>query len=79
MVTIDEMFAFVSDDPDGEGVCAVHTATGWMPLMGADLARVESLRPIAQAIADQTGRRIRIVRFTTREEVGTIVPAEEPS
>ncbi|GAH83034.1 unnamed protein product, partial [marine sediment metagenome] len=49
MPRIEEMYAFVAEDtgPDDEGVVGVNTGCGWMPLVGADMARVESLKPIA--------------------------------
>lgn len=71
---IDEMFAFVAEDTDGEGVCSFHTPEGWMPLVGADVGRVDSIRHIAQAIADRSGRTIRVLRFSVREELELIEP-----
>lgn len=47
MPRIEEMYAFVAEDsgPDDEGVVGMATKSGWMPLVGADMARVESLKP----------------------------------
>lgn len=74
---IDRMYAFVATDEDGdEGICArFNRATGeWMPLVGADAARLESLTPIAQELADALGKPIRVLKFSTRTEVQTIQP-----
>ena len=51
--TITELYAFVAmDNEDGnEGVMGFMTDQGMMPMIGADLKRVESLT----SIADQTG------------------------
>lgn len=70
---IDEMFAFVAvDEEDGtEGVCSVWMSPeeGHMPLIGADMNRVESLRPAAELIARQTGLTVRLVKFVTRVDL----------
>ena len=74
MPRIEEMFAFVAEDsgPDDEGIVGMNTGAGWMPLVGADMARVESLRPIARTIAAETEVRIKLLRFTQREDLGDI-------
>ena len=74
MPRIEEMFAFVAEDsgPDDEGVVGMATGSGWMPLVGADMARVESLKPIAQDIASQTGKKIKLIHFTNREDLGDV-------
>lgn len=74
---IDQMFAFVVEEEDGgEGVAAWRTSTGWMPLVGADMQRVESLRHVAQLIADTTGRPIKLVKFSQLETVEQLRPKE---
>ena len=74
MPRIEEMFAFVAEDsgPDDEGVVGMYTKNGWMPLVGADMARVESLRPIVRTIAVETGQRIKLLHFTHREDLGDV-------
>lgn len=74
MSRIEEMFAFVAEDtgPDDEGIIGARTAMGWVPLVGADMARVESLKPFAMDIARATGKKVKLLRFTTREEVEVI-------
>ena len=68
------MFAFVTEDsgPDDEGIVGCHTRSGWMPLVGADMARVESLKPIARRITEATGQRIKLLHFTQREDLGEV-------
>ncbi|TET42665.1 MAG: hypothetical protein E3J66_03215 [Dehalococcoidia bacterium] len=74
MPRIEEMYAFVAEDsgPDDEGVVGFMADTGWMPMVGADMDRVESLKPIAEHIARTTSKRIKLLRFTNREELGLI-------
>jgi len=74
MPRIEEIYAFVAEDsgPEDEGIVGMNTGDGWMPLVGADMARVESLKPIARGIAAATGKKIKILRFTQREELGGV-------
>ena len=69
MPKITEMYAFVSEDtgPEDEGVVAEKFGGVWMPLVGADMARVESLKPLARMVAKKTGKPLKLLRFTNRE------------
>lgn len=77
---IGKLFAFISTDEQGnEGVCAFFDRySGTMlPMIGADMDRVESLRPLAQQLAQEyakTKRKISLVVFETRREVEEIKP-----
>lgn len=74
---IDEMYAFVMLDPadNTEGVIGfLSRDQGWMPMVGADTSRVESLIPEAQKVADALGRSVSVIRFTVREEIRVIEP-----
>ena len=75
MPRIEEMYAFVCEDtgPDDEGIMGFLTESGWMPMVGADMARVESLKPMAQNLAQAAGKKVKLVRFTNREDMGEIV------
>jgi len=74
MPKIEQMYAFVCEDsgPEDEGIIGMQTGMGWMPLVGADMARVKSLRPIAETIARSSGKPVKLLRFTTREEIEII-------
>ena len=74
MPRIDSLYAFVAEEsgPEDEGIIGIQTDWGWMPLVGADMARVESLRPLAESIGQQTGKRIKLLHFETRQEVEII-------
>lgn len=70
MPRIERIFAFIAEEnPQDEGVVAMKIGTSWMPLVGADMARIESLRPIAQDIAKATGKTIKLIVFETRKEL----------
>lgn len=72
---IDQMYAFVATDKDGtEGIVGAATANGWMPLVGADMERVDQLRPLVKEIAKATNVTVRLLRFSVREELEVITP-----
>lgn len=75
MPKIDEMFAFVVQDtgPDDEGIMAELLPNGsWAPMVGADMTRVRSIIPRADAIAKITGKSYKILHFKL---VGEIPPS----
>jgi len=76
MPRIEQMFAFICEDrgPDDEGVVAAPFGNQVLPLVGADIERVESLKPIVQSVADKLRKKVKIVVFSKREEVGLIEP-----
>jgi hypothetical protein len=70
---IDEVHAYIVVGESGdEGIAAFHTGQGWMPMICADKARIESLRPMAESLARETGHEIKLVRFAVRTDVETI-------
>lgn len=72
---VDEMFAWVVEDDGTEGVPAFPGPNGMVfPMMGADMERMASLRPIAEEIAEKLDKPITLLKFTTREEVEVINP-----
>lgn len=72
---IGELFAFVSIHDDGdEGVCAATIGGVMMPLIAADRARLEELRPYAVLAARASGRPVALVRFDQRTDVEIIEP-----
>jgi len=42
-----------------------------MPLVGADMARVESLRPLARIIARETGKTVKLLYFVRDSHLRT--------
>jgi hypothetical protein len=84
MPKIEEMYAYIAHekgDPDDEGLTAFKMpAMGfkpeqWAPMVGADEARMKSLKSMAQQIANTTGQRITLAKFSVRTDIETIEPA----
>jgi len=73
---IDSVWVFISSDHTGEGVCAAPIEPGVpsVPLIAADEARLESLRPIAKRLAATTAKTIKLIRLTVREDLEIITP-----
>jgi hypothetical protein len=77
MPKITELYAYVVADTgeDDEGVPAfMGPEMAWMPLMGADRERAESLRPFAAQMAKQLGKPIKLIRSTGIEVVEVVEP-----
>jgi hypothetical protein len=83
MPKIEELFLYISHekgDPNDEGICAFKVpARGfnkeqWIPMVGADEARMISLKKRAQEIANITRQKITLVKFSTKTELETIEP-----
>lgn len=74
MPIIKDLYVFVAEDkgPEDEGVAAFNVNGQWFPLFGADKERTESLKPFARVIAKSTGKKIKLLRFSVREEVEVI-------
>jgi hypothetical protein len=70
---IDEMYAFIATEEDGEGVVAFFdpVTKTMVPMVGADMKRVDSLKPIAKDMIPKVGP-IKIVKFTNRVELETL-------
>ncbi len=81
MGRINELWAFVAEDtgPDDEGVIATSVPMGGgrvahLPLVGADAKRMVSLKGEAQAFADAMGKPVKLLMFSVRHEVETLMP-----
>lgn len=66
-----ELFAFVSIDPDSQAevIVGMREDGNWQPLVVADREHTEQLKPVARRIAHDTGRAVKLIRFTEREEL----------
>lgn len=73
---IESIHAFVAvDDDDEEGIIGQLMANGtWMPFVAADYARLQNFLPLLQQIADQTGKEIRHIRLSLRDDLETYQP-----
>lgn len=63
---IDMLYAWIITEEDGqEGVPAMSTDDGqWMPMIGADTSRIESLRKTALEVARMKNLPIKLVKFS---------------
>lgn len=68
MPKIDEIYAYICDDkgPGDEGIIGMMNGNTFMPLVGADVARSKSIRKAAEDIARATGKKVKLVKFSTR-------------
>lgn len=72
---IKEVHAIVGvGDDDEEGIPAFQTPEGPIPLISSDRVRLDHITAMAQLLADHTGQKYKIVKFSVREEVGEIIP-----
>lgn len=76
MPKIDRIYAFITTDKDSEdeGIVARRIGDFWMPLIGADEARVEIMRYLAKDIAKITGKPVVLAKFTNREDIEELEP-----
>ena len=68
------LYAWVAEEPTGgEGVCSVGMEIFGqlvqMPLVGADLDRIKSLRPDAEIVRRTSSYPVRLVRYAMRENL----------
>jgi len=66
---IEKMYAFISENDEGEGLMAFKDKKTWMPMVGADFKKVEGLVPIAEDLSKFYGIKYRIVEFSTRKDI----------
>ncbi len=79
MPKLEAMYAYIAHeigDPDDEGVTAFlpGPSAQWVPMVGADEERMASLKPMAQELANATGQRMTLVKFSVRTDLETIEP-----
>lgn len=76
MPKITELFAFIAEDgPEDEGIVAMKVGDMMMPMVGADMERVESLREIAVHIGKIYNQKIILAKFTVRTDLEEIMPS----
>lgn len=80
MKTIDSVYVFVADNdatktsPAEEGVVGMFdNETGALqPLFCTDPRLLNPLRQAAKQIANVTGKKFKVLKFSAREEIGTV-------
>lgn len=71
---IEHLWAWISYDDEGEGVCGLLLNGTWVPMIAADEDRLRSLRPRAMEVAKVSGKELRLVKFSVREDLEIIEP-----
>lgn len=66
---ITEVYVFLSTDATGEGICGAMVNGAWTPLVTSKLRIADKLRPLAAEASRLSGKPVRLVRFTVREEM----------
>ncbi len=61
--SIDFLYAFVAIQKDGEGIMGMQSGGVMYPMIGADMAKVEEFRPIADQISKEIGVPYEIRKF----------------
>ena len=71
------LYAFIAKDVTGqEGIVAMPTPNGPMPLIGADMERIKDLVPYAQMAARARQQPVTLALFSGRTGIETIEPGE---
>lgn len=68
---IKELFAYIvrEDGKESESIMTLFGKNGAYPLIGSDMARMLSLRGIAETVADRYGKKIVLAKFTSRKDI----------
>lgn len=76
MNKITEIYAFVAEEELDEGIIGqtvvIDNQLVFMPFVCADKARMESLKPLAQGIKKESGKKIKIIKLTHRTDIEEI-------
>ena len=67
--SIDEIWAAVSSDETGEGLCSIILGGVCYPLIAADLKRLEWVTEQAAMLAATTGKAIKVIKLSQRTEL----------
>lgn len=78
-VRIERMYAYIVLDDDGtEGIPAVTAPNGLvLPMVGADMERMNQLRPQAEKAANDLKKPVFFCCFENRREIEVIRPSTE--
>lgn len=68
---IPTLYAFLSIDETGEGICSMFMANKWWSMVTSKPSVVEKMKVAARSLARASGRPIKLVKFTGREEIET--------
>ena len=68
------LYAIVSVDANGEGVCGVMTDMGWVPMVFIRQDMIEPALAALRVAATATGRhqQLKVIKFSQREELKVV-------
>lgn len=76
MYKIEEIYAFVAEEEQGEGIIGqtvvIDNQLVFMPFVCADKSRMESLKPLASKIKKESGKTIKIIKMTKRTDIEVV-------
>lgn len=79
LTRIEEVLAFVALDPqdntEGFPAFADRSSGMYVPMVAADQARLESMRPIAEKLAIAQGVPITVVKYSLRTDIEELRPS----
>lgn len=64
---MDEIYAVLSVDEKGEGICSMMGPQGAMPMVFGHDRMLNLIKPFVNQMAKETGRKIRIVKYHSKE------------
>lgn len=64
---MDEIYVVLSEDDKGEDICSMMTGSGAMPMVFGHPRMIEKLRPVIQMMVRQTGKKLKLVKYTKSE------------
>lgn len=72
MTKVESIKAYIAQNEEGEGIVGFLNEGTWVPMVCADDATVAKLRPLVLRVAQETGKKITLVKFSQREDVEVI-------
>ena len=66
---ITEIYAYLSTDENGEGICGAMMGGVWTPLVTSKRRIAEAMRPVARDLEQKSGKPVKLVKFSVREEI----------
>lgn len=71
---IETIWAVVSLDGTGEGICGAMVAGQWMSMTTANEKLIPVLLRMAGEVSALTGKKLKLIKMTSREDVQDITP-----
>lgn len=66
---MDEIYAILSVDENGEGICSMMTEQGGMPMIFGHERMIEFVKPIINKMVRETGKTLKLVKYKKIEVI----------